>query len=267
MDKYLQVFKISFQQEFAYRINFVMWRVRNIFQIFLVFFLWDSVFSNPTREIFGYNKEKILTYVFGLLIVRAFVLSSRAQDVAGEISRGEIINYFLKPVDYFKYWLTRDLSSKVLNICFATFEAGILYMILKPPFFIQTNFVSLLAFLISIVIAILIFFYLLFLVDSITFWVPEAGWGAQFLVTVVAVEYLSGAIFPIDILPESFQNFLNLTPFPYMIYFPLQVYLGHIAGATLIRGILVAAIWLIILMVLFRYVWKKGITAYQAYGR
>jgi len=101
--KYLQIFKLSFQQEFAYRLNFVMWRVRNILQIILLFFLWSSVFKDPQTEVFGYNQEKILTYVFGILILRAIVFSARAVDVAGEISNGDITNFLLKPVSYFKY--------------------------------------------------------------------------------------------------------------------------------------------------------------------
>ena len=128
MKKYFSVFKISFQQEFVYRLNFIMWRLRNVMQIFLVFFLWDTVFSDPKRVVFGYDRERILTYVFAILIVKAFVLSARAVDVAGDISRGDLTNYLLKPLSYFKYLFTRDISSKSLNLLFATVEFFILYI-------------------------------------------------------------------------------------------------------------------------------------------
>src|SRR3989344_5901660 len=162
MNKYLQVFKISFEQEFAYRLNFIMWRVRNVLQIFVVFFLWDTIFSFRESTLFGYDRDRILTYVFGLIFVKAFVFSARAQDVSGEIARGEIINYLLKPVNYFKYWLTRDISSKALNLAFATVEFGILYLILKPPLFFQTNPIIILLFLVSIILAMSTYFFILF---------------------------------------------------------------------------------------------------------
>src|SRR4030042_3922122 len=267
MKKYLSVFRISFEQEFAYRLNFIMWRVRNILQIFIAFFLWDTIFTDPSRILFGYDRSKILTYVFGIIIVRAFVLSSRAVDVAGDISRGEISNYLLKPISYFKYWLTRDLSSKALNLAFAFLETFILYLILKPPFFIQTNLAYLSGFLLTISIAIFLYFVILFIVSSITFWLPEMGWGAHFLVTVVIIEFLSGAVFPIDILPISIQNLLSYTPFPYLIFFPIQVYLGKISPLLIVKGILVSLGWAILLWYLLNSVWKKGLKAYQAYGR
>ncbi len=267
MNKYLQVFKISFQQEFAYRVNFIMWRVRNVFQIFLVFFLWDAVFSDPSTILFGYDRTKILTYVFGLVIVKALVFSTRIRDVAGEISQGTISNYLLKPVNYFKYWLTRDISSKVLNLIFAFFETFILFLILKPPFFIQTNFIAIFGFISSIIIAVFIFFTLLFIISSLTFWYPEAGWGVHFLITVVVVEFLSGALFPLDILPSFLQNIIYYTPFPYLIFFPLQVYLGKISGFVFIRGLLISGAWALILWFTLNSIWRKGIKAYQAFGR
>lgn len=236
-------------------------------QVFLVFFLWDTVFAQPDRVVFGYDRQQILTYVFGLLIVRAFVLTTRAVDVAGEISSGELSNYLLKPISYFKYYLTRDISSKSLNLIFAAVETFALFLILKPPFFLQTNFMNLLMFFVAIVIAIFIFFVLLFIVSSVPFWVPEAGWGMHFLITVVAVEFLSGALFPLDILPSIVQNVLNLTPFPYLIFFPLQVYLGKITGFAMVRGILISALWGVALWFLMNTIWKRGLKVYQAHGR
>lgn len=267
MNKYFQVFKISFAQEFAYRANFIMWRIRNVMQIFLVFFLWDAIFADTGRTVFGYDRAKILTYVFGLIIVKAFVLSARAADVAGEVSRGDLSNYLIKPVNYFKYWLTRDISSKALNLAFAVVETLILYLLLKPPFFIQTNPISILGFLLAAILAMFIYFILLFMTSSVPFWVPEAAWGAHFIVTVVFIEFLSGALFPLDILPSAVQNFLSFTPFPYLIFFPLQVYLGRIVGFALVKGILVSVVWVVVLWFVMNAIWNKGLKVYQGHGR
>lgn len=267
MHKYLQIFKISFQQEFAYRLNFVMWRVRNVMQIVLTFFLWNTVFYDPGREVFGYNKEKILTYVFGILVLRAIVLSARAVDMAGEIANGEITNYLLKPVSYFKYWFTRDVASKALNLSFAAVEALILFLILKPNIFLQTDFLIIILFIVSTVIAVTLFFYILFLVNLVTFWMPENGWAAQFLFVVILTEFLSGGAFPIDVLPQALQHILYSLPFPYLLFFPLQVYLGKISGLAITRGILTGGIWVIALAFLTRTVWPRGLKRYSAEGR
>jgi ABC-2 type transport system permease protein len=125
----------------------------------------------------------------------------------------------------------------------------------------------LLAFFASIVIAILIYFLILFLLSSIPFWIPEIGWGSHFLVSVVIVESLSGSLFPINILPPVFQSIIMATPFPYLIYFPIEVYLGNITGGALIGGMMVAAAWVGVLGVSLNIVWKRGLKVYQSFGR
>ncbi|MEJ2348027.1 MAG: ABC-2 family transporter protein [Patescibacteria group bacterium] len=267
MKKYLSVFKISFAQEFAYRASFIMWRVRNVLQIFLVFFLWTTVFSNPRTELFGYNRDKIITYIFGIFILRALVMSARTVDISGEISNGDLTNYLLKPLDYFKYWFTRDISSKALNLCFVVVEVFLLSLFLKPSFFLQTDPVKIILFLVSIAFAVVMFFGLLVLANLITFWLPESGWGAQFLFIVIFAEYLSGAVFPLDILPTVIQNILYKLPFPYLLFFPLQVYLGKLSTAMILKGLLFSGLWMTILIFFMNYVWHKGLKRYTAVGR
>lgn len=266
MKKYLSIFKISFQQEFAYRLNFVMWRVRNVLQVFLAFFLWDSVFSDPNRNLFGYDRAKILTYVFGMLVIKSIVTSSRTIDVPGQIARGELMNHLLKPISYFKYWFVRDVSSKTLNLSFAVIETLLLFLILRPDVFFQTDVVYVFFFIVSLVLAVILYFLLLFLASMLPFWHPEQAWGVIFLLFII-VEFLGGGVFPIDILPDAIQKALYLTPFPYLLFVPLQTYLGKMDTLFLVRNTIVALMWVGLLSVLVRNVWNRGLRIYNADGR
>lgn len=267
MRKYFSIFKISIEDEFTYKLNFILWRLRNVIQICMTYFVWSTVYSDPSKIILGYDRAKILTYVFGIMIVKAIVMSARSMDVGNDISTGDLSNYLVKPVSYFKYFFTRDIASKLLNLFFAAIEFTLLLLILKPPFVFQTNLYSIIGFLISVILAVCIYSLILFLLSSIPFWVPELGWSAQFLIVIVVVEAFSGSIFPINILPHVLQWTIMATPFPYLIYFPVEVYLGNITGWTLIGGIMVSAAWTGILWFTLKIVWRRGLKAYQAFGR
>lgn len=266
ISKYLPVFKISFQQEFAYRLNFVMWRFRNVLQIFLIFFLWDTLFLNSTGSVLGYTRDKILTYIFGILIIKSIVLSARSVDIAGEVARGDLANYMIKPLSYIRYWFTRDLASKTLNLIFAVCEIGLLFLILKPPFFLQNNPFYLMFFVFSLIMAIVIYFLLLFLFNLFPLWFPEQAWGPTFLLGIF-VDFLGGGIFPLDILPGVFQNIIYLTPFPYLIFFPLQTYLGTFGAGYVYQGILIQITWIVVISLVVRRVWNLGIKAYSFEGK
>lgn len=266
MEKYLQVFKISFAQEFAYRLNFVMWRVRNVLQIFLIFFLWDTVFSDPQRVVFGYDRAKILTYVFGMMVVKAIVASSRSIDISSEISQGNLTNYLLKPINYFKYWFARDIASKSLNLAFSVVEMCFLYLLLRPVIFFQTNPLYLGGFLISLILAVMLFYLLMTIFSMVPIWYPENAWGAIFLL-IVFVDFLGGGVFPLDVLSPAIQKYIYLSPFPYLIFMPIQIYLGKISLLLATKSIVIAFIWFGILMFILHKVWSLGLKVYRSEGR
>lgn len=243
-----------------------MWRIRNVLSILLVFFLWDTVFSDPGRVVFGYDRAKILTYVFGLLLVKSLVTSTRAIDIAGEISQGTLTDYLLKPVSYFKYWFARDMSSKALNVGFAFVEALSLFLILKPPFFIQKDPAIILLFILSVIFAAVLFYLLMALVSIFPLWYPEQAWGLSFLLLIFA-DLLGGGVFPLDILPTNIQSALYLMPFPYLVFMPIQIYLGKLDLALSFRALAVSGFWIMTVIYLLRTTWNAGLKVYRAEGR
>jgi len=266
MQKYWSILKISFYQEFAYRLNFIFWRLRNIIQILIFFFLWNAVFSN-NNQVLGYSKDSIFTYAFVLIVIRAIVFSVRSNDIAGQIANGELTNMLLKPVNYFKYWITRDALYKLLNIFFGFIEAFVLILILKPSIVIQTNPFYIFAFIFSLIISIFLYFNISMITSFVPFWVPELAWGSQFLVMIVIAEFLSGSAFPIDIFPKLFYQFLMLTPFPYLIFVPIKIYLGSFNYPLVFQSLAVGIIWCFVLWKISIIVWKKGLKVYEGVGR
>ena len=236
-------------------------------QMFLVYFMWATIYSNGSVNYFGYTESKMLTYVFLVLIVRAFVLSSRAVDVSGEISRGELSNYLLKPISFFKYYFTKDLASKSLNLIFAFFEIIVLYLLLKPPIYLQSDAFILVGFLVAVGLAMVMYFILTMLTSFVPFWIPEAAWGVNFLFTAIFVEFFSGSVFPLDILPAAFYTGVSYTPFPYLVYFPIQIYLGQLSPALMLKGFTVMMVWIGFLVLLMNSIWIKGLRVFQVHGK
>jgi ABC-2 type transport system permease protein len=62
------------------------------------------------------------------------------------------------------------------------------------------------------------------------------------------------------------RQILYLTPFPYQMYFPISIYLGKAAGAELWRGLGIQLLWVIMAYVFARWMWRRGIKKYSAFG-
>lgn len=266
MEKYRAILKVGFQQELTYKLQFILTRLRNIIQILVFFFLWQSVLVGQD-SLFGYTSSSIAVYTFLLIIIRSLVMTTKANDVSGYVSSGELSNYLTKPINFFKYILVKDIPVRLLNLVFSVVEISILFLLLRPNMFIQSDPVQIMFFVLSLVIASTLFFLILMIVNTVPFWVPELGWGAQFLFMTIFVEFLSGAFFPLDVFPESLQNFLKLTPFPYMVFIPIKTYLGDITIFENLKNISVGLGWCIILLLIMKKTWKNGLRAYEGVGR
>ena len=175
MKKYLTIFSLSFQNEFTYRLNFILWRFRNVLRIIMTFYLWLSIFSS-NKIVFGYSKIQIITYLFFGLFINGLVQSAPSNDnIGGEVSDGTLNNFLVKPLGYLRYWFTRDLSSKLLNILFAAIEISLLFIVFRPTLFVVPSLITL-ALTLS---AIMIYFLLGKLAILIVFWSPENTWGLK----------------------------------------------------------------------------------------
>lgn len=263
MDKYLAIFRITWENMLVYRLNFFLWRIRTVLQLLLVYFVWWTVFQNQ-QEIFGYTQSAILTYVMVSALVRAIILSSTSIDVSGHINEGGVVNFLIKPLSFMGYYFIRDLSDKLFNISFVIFEIAILIFLLKPQIIFQTDILTLALFILGIFLGILLYFSIAFCVGLISFWV-ENSWGPFFLITIF-LEGFGGGLFPIDILPKGLANFLMLTPFPYLIYFPSKIYLGSLSTQDLIFGFVSLTFWVFGMWIITVKTLQAGLRHYTAFG-
>lgn len=265
MRKYWPVFKNTLAEYFTYRLNFTMWRIRTVMQLLVVYFLWWAIFESQEGEIFGYTQGMILTYILGAAFLRTMVFASRTIDIGDEINRGNLTNFLLKPISYFKYWFVRDIADKILNISFAVFELTLIYLLLKPPIFLQTNFLNLSLFAVSAGLALMLYFYINFLFGLLAFWTPDT-WAPRFLFFVV-LEFLAGGLFPLDILPQFLYQVLRFLPLFYLNFFPLKIYLGQLSILEVAEGLTICLFWTVIFYWVVQAVWRKGLRVYSAEGR
>src|SRR2546422_534816 len=102
------------------------------------------------------------------------------------------------------------------------------------------------------------------IMDMLAFWVLEVS---TFIFILFALEYVAGGhLFPLDILPPIMSQVLYLTPFPYQMFFPVSVYLGKTTGAALWQGLVMQALWVAVMYGVARFVWRRGIRKYAAFG-
>ncbi len=265
LEKYLQIFRMSWQNTFVYRLSLLTWRLRSFITLLSLYFFWWAVY-NFNQEIAGYTRDVMLTYIIGTSLMRSLIFSSRSNQVSADIAQGNLNNYLLKPVKYFGWMGALDLGDKMSDVFFLLFELILFYFLFKPPLLIQENFLYVVLFLLFSFLSMFIYFYLSLLVSMTAFWYPEHnGWPARFLFTVV-IDFLCGGIFPLDILPGLIFQIFKLLPTTYFIFYPLQIYLGRVSVTNILSSLALMVFWIFSLNFIVNKLWKKGVKNYTGVG-
>lgn len=266
MTKYLHVVGIGIQNTLVYRVNYLARVLFGFVPLLATIYLWRAVYASKEGDTVGaYTLAAMTSYYVLVTIVDALTAVSEDDwQIAADIKDGNISQFLLKPIDYLGYRLSLFFSGRLIYTGVALVPVAVFVWFLREYFVVPSDPVTLLAFAVSILLAALLTFLISYSMALLAFWVAEVS---TFIFIEYAFEYIaSGHLFPLDILPPALKAALELTPFPYMLYFPVGVYLGKIEGAALARGLLVQAGWVLLFYLVARWVWSRGVRRYSAVG-
>jgi ABC-2 type transport system permease protein len=170
----------------------------------------------------------------------------------------------LKPVDYLTYRLCLFFSGRLAFMAMAIIPLAIFIFCFRSNVVGPASTEAAVAFVISLFMTALLQFFMSYAMAMLAFWLLEIS---TLIFILFAFEYLaSGHMFPLDMLPPVIQHLLAFTPFPYQMYFPVGVYLGRVAGAELLQGMVIQLGWVVAMYLLARFMWRRGIRKYAAVG-
>jgi ABC-2 type transport system permease protein len=267
MKKYLHVINIGLQNNLAYRFNYLTRTLFSFIPLFAMVSLWRTIYDhNPQAgNASGFSQSQMIFYY--LLVAVVDVLTAVNEDdwqIAADIREGNISQFLLKPIDYLWYRLCLFFSGRLAFMAMAALPLAVFIfcfrVYVQPP----VSGVALAVFGISLVLTALLQFFISYAMAMLAFWLLEIS---TFIFILFAFEYLaSGHLFPLDVLPPLLKQILYLTPFPYQLYFPISVYLGKVAGAELWQGLAMQLFWVLAAYGLARFMWRRGIKKYSAFG-
>jgi ABC-2 type transport system permease protein len=248
-------------------VNFVVRCLFGMIPLMATLYLWRSVYGGKGAGgvVEGYSLAGMTSYYLIMTIVDSLTaVTDDDFQIAADIKDGRISQFLLKPVDYLTYRLCVYFAGRVVYTLMTAVPFAIFIYALREYWVDPPAWPVFLAALLSVALAGLLQFFISYTMALLAFWVMEVS---TFIYMVFAFEYLAGGrMFPLDILPGFWGHLLLYTPFPYLLYFPVSVYLGQSTGGTLWRGLATQVCWVVAAYVLARVVWARGIKKYSAAG-
>ncbi len=267
MKKYWHVIGIGLQNNLTYRFNYLARTLFSFIPLFAMLSLWRTIYAGKAAgsALGGYSQAEMIFYY--LMVAVVDVLTAVNEDdwqIAADIREGNISQFLLKPIDYLWYRLCLFFSGRIAFIAMATVPLAVFIFCFRGSVVAPASGTALLVFPVSLLMTALLQFFISYAMAMLAFWLLEIS---TLIFILFAFEYLaSGHLFPLDLLPLPLQHVLMLTPFPYQLYLPIGIYMGRIGGADLWRGLLAQLAWVLLAYLFARFMWRRGIKKYAAFG-
>lgn len=265
MAKYWHILNVGIQNTLVYRVNFLFRSLFGLIPLTATISLWRTIYENRTEAIDGYTLGQMISYY--LVITLVDMLTAVAEDdwqIAADIKDGAISQFLLKPINYQAYRFSLFIAGRLIYTSMALLPVILFILFQRDFFYLPSNPITWLAFALSVSLTAILQFLISYSMALLAFWLQEVS---TLIFIAFAFEYIAGGhLFPLDILPRWLHQLLMCTPFPYQLYFPVNVYLERTTGAELGAGLLIQAGWVVAAFCLARFVWNRGIRHYEAVG-
>lgn len=266
--KYFKIVRISLTERFAYRGDFFIGTVLRFLPVLTTILLWQAIYAGArATELAGFSLIEMVAYLLLVHISRMFSsMPGLAGGIARDIRDGSLKKYLLQPIDMITYLCSYRLAHKLAYIVTAFVPYALLFFLCRwLGFFPKLPGTGTLAlYFVSLLLAFVIGFFFETCIGLVGFWFLEV---TSLLYVVYTLNYfISGHMFPLDLLPPFWAGFLKALPFQYLAYFPATVFLGKIEGADLAVGLAVEAAWALFFFLLARGLYRLGLRRYSAYG-
>lgn len=250
----------------AYRVNFFMEILSGLLSSLIIIFLWIAIYKYSGKEIIGgYSIYEMVTYLIGGGLINSFILTTAENpETSQNIQDGTLSTLLVKPVNPYLLWMARDFGSKAFFLFLGLIGYFVVSLFFGDYIIGFKSLFNFSAFIISILLSALLQFLIFESLSLLAFWI-ENTYGIRFTMRVI-IEVLGGAIIPISFFPQELQKIFFILPFYFLIYFPMNIYLGKTSNDLIWIEFLKEIIWITGLLTLNLIIWRKGIKRYVAMG-
>jgi ABC-2 type transport system permease protein len=264
--KYLNIFRASLVERMAYRGDFLLGTVLRFLPVLTTILLWEAVYAGSgNKDMAGFSRREMIAYLLLIHISRMFSsMPGLAGGITRDVREGTLKKYLIQPLDMIGYLISYRAAHKTAYITTSFLPYVGLFAVCSSYFDHFPDPLTFACYLLSLVLGFLVGFFFEVCIGMISFWVLEV---TSLLWIISTVNYfVSGQMFPLDMLPEFWRELLKALPFQYMAYFPAVVFLGKVQGVKLAQGLLTEAAWALGLMLLARLLYYRGLRRYSAFG-
>ena len=243
-----------------YRASIVIWMLTGIMPLVMLAVWFSLAEGGP---ISGYSQDDFVAYYLLMTLVRQLTNVWVIWELDYEIRHGDLSIKLLHPINPIHEYIASHLADKVLRL-WILIPLAILAWLIFPTIHYDMTPLTLVLLLVALAAAWILRFLSQYCIGILAFWISEAItlneiWFAGMLM-------LGGVVAPLDLFPAPVKAIANYLPFRFMLSFPVEIVSGRMTTIDVLSGLTAMMFWLVFFVVLYRWLWSKGVRQFSAFG-
>ncbi len=259
---FFQSLSIELRNIFVYQFEFWVGVLSTtLIPILVSYLLWKSIYeSRGVETMNGFSLSGMVLYYFCITISWKAVFSKASGFIARDIYYGGLNKYLIYPISYLNFKLGEYFAKSLF------FYVNLLLFLLFYYFYWGNDLtiLSVSKGMILIIFSTIIYYFITCMTEYLTFWV-ENTWSLAILMRSI-VGFGGGVLMPLSFYPETVQNLLHFTPFPFLLYYPVLILLNKESSFSFLENFGVLIFWNIVFFLITRFIWNKGKYQYSGVG-
>jgi ABC-2 type transport system permease protein len=255
-------YKLYLLDIFVYWGAAFLWIIIDCIKTILMPLVWIAA-AGASETVGSMHLNEIVAYYVGALVLSQLVTSHLMWDMAYEIREGVFSIHLVRPISYFWSQFIRNAAWRVSKLIM--FVPVLLLMVLAyrdyltgVPIYITG------AFLLSIILAHVLSYCAAFVLGLFALRTQEAY--SIIHLYYLPEMFLSGRLFPMELLPGWAATMASLTPFRMTVAFPLEIMLGRLDPSAIALGLVTQVGWILAMCAAGVVMWRTGLKMYTGVG-
>ncbi len=258
--KYAALLRRGIAAMFEYRASMMIWMFINVMPLVMLA-VWFSM--SEGGPVAGYTQSDFVSYYLLLAFVQQMTSVWVIYELAYDIRHGDLSIKLLHPLNPLHDYLSTNLADKILRPVVLVPLALIAWLIF-PTIHYDVTLLNLVLFGAALAAAWLIRFLSQYILGLLAFWVSDSM--ALNDMWFALSEMLGGMIAPLALFPPNVTAVANWLPFRFMLSFPVEIVSGRLTPTDLADGFAAMLFWVVVSVILYRWVWRRGIRQFSAFG-
>jgi ABC-2 type transport system permease protein len=261
-DYYRGEFVASTAVNLAYRGQVMIWVFTSVIQPLVMIVVWQTV-AGPSGQVGGYSSGQFVTYFAILMVVDHLTFIWLMWEFEWRVREGAFSPLLLRPIHPIHKDIIDNASYKTVGLV-GVLPAAVLLIIIFGGDLSGIRPIQFLAFIPALIMAAVLRFALEWVLALSAFWLTKVS-ALNNLYSSVQL-FLGGGFAPLAVMPAVFATVAHWAPFSWSVAFPVEVMMGRRTGTEVLIGYGFQAAWIVIAVILLRFVWSRAVRRYSAVG-